>query len=162
LELTIRTAQPGDEPAILAIAREVVTDGTTYAFGAETSDAELLGFWLSPVAHTSVAVAAGDVVGVSAIRPNQPGRAAHVANGAYAVARRAWGAGVGEALCRHSLEEARRLGYRAMQFNLVVSTNVRAVALWKRLGFVVVGTLPRAFQHPDQGEVDAYVMHRFL
>ena len=160
--LRIRRADVHDAPAIVAIGRELVTDGTTYVFPLETTDEELAAYWLSPAVRTFVAERGGDIVGCSFLRPNQPGRGRHVANAAYAVAARAQGGGVGRALCEHSIEEARRLGYAAMQFNFVVSTNEGAVALWKRLGFSVVGTLPGAFQHPRLGLVDAYVMHRFL
>jgi len=101
-------------------------------------------------------------VGTYLLKPNQPGQGSHVANCGYMVARAASGRGIGEAMCRHSLEEARRLGFRAMQFNFVVSTNTRAVALWKKCGFSVVGTVPQAFRHPTLGLVDAHVMHRLL
>jgi len=158
----IRRADPHDAPAIVAIGRELVEEGTTYAFAPETTDDELRDFWLSPGARTFVAERDGEVVGCSLLRPNQQGRGAHVANAAYAVAARARGTGVGRALAEHSLAEARRLGFAAMQFNYVVSTNEAAVALWKSLGFATVGTQPGAFQHPRLGLVDAYVMHRFL
>jgi ribosomal protein S18 acetylase RimI-like enzyme len=160
--ITVRRADRYDEPAVVAIGRELVADGTTYAFPPETTDAELLAFWFSPAVRTFVAERGGQVVGCSILRPSQPGRGSHVANAAYAVTAQARGAGVGRALAEHSLEEARRQGYAAMQFNFVVSTNHAAVELWKRLGFAIVGTLPGAFQHPSLGLVDAYVMHRFL
>lgn len=159
--LTIRPADAGDTGAILAIARELVADGTTYTFAPDTTDDELRRYWLSAPA-LYVAERDGRVVGCYFLRPNQPGRGAHVANAGYAVRRDAQGGGVGEALGRHSLEEARSLGYRAMQFNLVVSTNHRAIALWTRLGFAIVGTLPGAFDHPREGVVDAHVMYRLL
>ena len=160
--VTIRRADAHDAEAIVAIGRELVADGTTYAFAPETTDDELRAFWLGPASRTYVAERDGEIVGCSWLRPNQPGRGSHVANAAYAVARRAQGTGVGRALAEHSLAEARRLGYAAMQYNFVVSTNEPAVALWKRLGFTIVGTLPHAFQHPRLGMVDAYVMHRLL
>jgi ribosomal protein S18 acetylase RimI-like enzyme len=94
--------------------------------------------------------------------PNGIGRGSHVANASFMVDPDAQGRGAGRALGEHCLEEARRLGYGAMQFNFVVSTNSAAVALWKKLGFEIVGTLPRAFRHSTLGHVDAYVMHRFL
>ena len=104
----------------------------------------------------------GRVVGTYVMKANQPGQGSHVANCGYMVAPDVSGRGVGEAMCRHSLEEARGLGFRAMQFNFVVSTNARAVNLWKRCGFSIVGTVPQAFRHPTHGLVDTYVMHRSL
>jgi ribosomal protein S18 acetylase RimI-like enzyme len=160
--LTIRRADTHDAPAIVAIARELVRDGTTYTFAPETTDDELQAFWFMKGARTYVAERAGEILGCALLRPNQPGRGSHVANAAYAVAEKARGQGVGRALAEHSLQEARRLGYAAMQFNFVVSTNQTAVELWRHLGFDVVGTLPLAFQHPRLGMVDAYVMYRAL
>ncbi len=133
--VVVRTATEGDADGVLAIARELVADGTTYVFAPETTDDELRAYWLDP---------------------------RHVANASYAVAQRFAGGGVGRAMGEHSLEEARRLGFKAMQFNFVVSTNEAEVALWKNLGFRIVGELPKAFRHPARGLVDAYVMHRFL
>jgi ribosomal protein S18 acetylase RimI-like enzyme len=158
----IRPAVPADEAAIVAIGRELADDGTTYVFAPSVTDAELAAYWLSPAVNTFVAERGGEVLGCSILRPNHSGRGAHVANASYAVAERARGAGVGRALAEHSLAEARRLGFTAMQFNLVVSTNEPAVALWKALGFAIVGTLPGVFQHPRLGPVDAYVMFRVL
>jgi ribosomal protein S18 acetylase RimI-like enzyme len=160
--LRIREAEAEDEPGVLAIARELLRDGTTYALPEDPSDAALRAYWLSPGGATFVAVLDGAVAGCYRLRPNHPGRGSHVANAGYAVAARFQGRGLGRALAEHSLEEARRRGYRAMQFNLVVSTNERAVVLWRRLGFQVAGALPRVFDHPTRGLVDAFVMHRFL
>jgi len=160
--VVVRTANEGDADGVLAIARELVADGTTYVFAPETTDDELRAYWLDPRARRFVAVVGGEVAGLYLLRPNQAGRGSHVANASYAVAQRFAGRGVGRAMGEHSLEEARRLGFTAVQFNFVVSTNDAAVALWKALGFRVVGELPKAFRHPARGLVDAYVMHRFL
>ena len=102
------------------------------------------------------------IVGTYVIRPNQPGLGAHVANAGYMVRPDAFGRGTGSALGTHSLEEARAAGYRAMQFNAVVSTNTRAVALWERLGFRIIGTVPEGFRHAKLGFVDLHIMHRML
>jgi ribosomal protein S18 acetylase RimI-like enzyme len=158
----IRPATSADEEAIVAIGRELVRDGDTYAFAPDTTDDELRAYWLSPLGRTFVATQGSEVAGCYLLRPNHPGRGAHVANASYAVARRFARRGIGRALGEHSLEEARRLGFAAMQFNLVVATNIAAVELWTALGFRIVGTLPEVFDHPRLGRVDAYVMHRFL
>jgi ribosomal protein S18 acetylase RimI-like enzyme len=78
------------------------------------------------------------------------------------VAPNAHGQGIGRAMGEHCLNEARQLGFRAMQFNFVVSTNESAIRLWQRLGFEIVGTLPDAFRHPERGYVDVHVMFRSL
>jgi ribosomal protein S18 acetylase RimI-like enzyme len=158
----IRRATPEDEPAILALSRELVAEGTVYPFTADMDDAELRAFWFSPKGQLYVATTEGELAGVYVVKPNQLGRGSHVANAAYAVSERFRGRGMGEALGRHSLEEARHLGFKAMQFNLVVTTNTPAVKLWQKLGFQVLGRLPGAFDHATLGLVDAFVMHRFL
>jgi ribosomal protein S18 acetylase RimI-like enzyme len=160
--LVIRDVSAADTPAIVSIGRELVQDGDTYVFPPNTSDDELKAYWLSPAGHTFVAVLDGQTVGCYYLRSNYPGRGRHVANVSYAVARGYMRRGIGRAMAEHSLEKARELGYQAMQFNLVVSTNERAVTLWRTLGFRIVGTLPRVFDHPTRGLVDAYVMHKFL
>jgi len=104
----------------------------------------------------------GQVLGTYFIKPNQPGLGAHVCNCGYVVAPAAQGQGIASEMCQHSQAEAKAMGFRAMQFNLVVSTNQRAVRLWRKLGFSVVGTLPRAFRHLHLGYVDALVMFKEL
>jgi GNAT superfamily N-acetyltransferase len=147
---------------VLAIARELVADGATYTFAPDTSDETLLGYFLAPGGSNFVAERGARVIGCYVLRENRGGRGSHVANASYAVAEAERGQGVGRALGLHSLEEARRRGFRAMQFNFVVSTNDGALRLWRSLGFDVVGTLPAAFRHPRLGLVDAYVLHRAL
>ena len=160
--VVVRSATESDAEGVLAIARELVSDGTTYVFAPETTDDELAAYWLDARARRFVATVAGEVAGCYLLRPNQTGRGGHVANASYAVAQRFAGRGVGRAMGEHSLEEARRHGFTALQFNFVVSTNEAAIALWKKLGFRIVGEIPKAFRHPTRGLVDAYVMHRFL
>ena len=162
MALTIRPATPADHEAIWRVFHEVVATGDTYAYPPATTREQALRLWLPADGWTYVGELEGAVVATYVMRPNQPGQGSHVANCGYMVARAASGRGIGEALCRHSLEEARRLGFRAMQFNFVVSTNDRAVSLWQRCGFAIVGTLPGAFRHPTLGDVDAYVMYRAL
>jgi L-amino acid N-acyltransferase YncA len=162
MALNIRPATRADDEAIWRIFHEVVSAGDTYAYPPDTTREQALAIWFPAGGWTYVAEQEGSVVGTYVMRANQPGQGNHTANCGYMVPRASAGQGVGEAMCRHSLDEARRLGFLAMQFNFVVSTNTRAVALWRRCGFAIVGTLPRAFRHPAQGLVDAYVMHRSL
>jgi L-amino acid N-acyltransferase YncA len=162
-DITIRAAREEDEGAIWDIFRFHLAAGETYSFEAHTPRSACEQYWLGPNVTGFVATdAAGQVLGMYRILPNQPGRGAHVANASYMVADAAQGRGVGALMGRHSLAEARRLGYLAMQFNYVVSTNAPAVALWQKLGFSIVGTLPKAYRHERLGYVDALVMYRLL
>lgn len=159
---SIRAAAAGDRDAIWAIFRAVVATGDTYVFDPSTSRDDALAYWLDPAARCYVAEHDGAVVGTYIVKPNQRDLGSHVANAAFMVAPAARGLHVGRAMGEHSLREARRLGYRAMQFNFVVSCNEPAIRLWRKLGFAIVGTLPGAFRHPQKGYVDAYVMFRSL
>lgn len=160
--LEIRRSVPADADGLWAILHGVLAAGETYAWSPETSRDQALALWHPPGGHTFVAVEAGRLVGTYLLKANQPGLGDHVANSGYMVAPEARGQGVGEALCRHSLDVARTLGFRAMQFNAVVSTNRGAIRVWQRCGFHIVGTVPGAFRHPVHGDVDLHVMHRWL
>jgi L-amino acid N-acyltransferase YncA len=160
--LNIRLATDSDREAIWGIFHEVVATGDTYVFDPSTSREEALVYWFREDTQTYVAEQNRKVVGSYVLRPNRPGLGAHVSNASFIVARSARGLGVGRAMGEHCLNEARRLGFRAMQFNFVVSTNESAVHLWQELGFKIVGTLPGAFRHSQKGYVDVYVMFRSL
>jgi L-amino acid N-acyltransferase YncA len=160
---TIRAYEPSDAPAIWAIFQAVVACGDTFAFDETYTEDQALTFWTKPPARGYVAVdESGVVLGTCFLRPNQPGRGSHVANAGFMTGPAARGKGVGRAMGEFILAEARRLGFTAMQFNFVVSTNAPAVALWKDLGFAVIGTIPRGFKHKKRGPVDVYVMFRDL
>lgn len=160
--LVIREAAPADWPAIWAIFQAVTAAGDSYAYDEHTTEEVARKLWVELPSSGFVAERDGRVVGTYFVRPNQPGRGNHVANGGYMVAAEARGQGVASAMCAHSLETVRQRGYRAMQFNFVVSTNAAAVRAWQKCGFAVVGTLPAAFRHPTQGDVDVFVMWRSL
>jgi ribosomal protein S18 acetylase RimI-like enzyme len=160
--LTIRKAEKSDIDDIWAILHEIVSKGDTYAFPPETSGEEALEIWMERPNATYVAELDGRVFGTYFIKPNQPGLGAHVCNCGYMVTEAARGQGVGTAMCLHSQVEARRMGFLAMQFNFVVSTNTGALRLWEKLGFNIVGTLPKAFNHKRFGLVDAHVMFKWL
>ena len=158
----IRAATDADRDAIWNIFHEIIAAGDTYAFDPQMPREEALAYWFRADTHTYVAEEDGSVVGTYILRPNQSGPGSHVANAAFMVARDAEGAGVGRRMAEHCLTEARRTGFRAMQFNFVISTNTRAIHLWNQLGLKIVGTLPGAFRHPEKGFVDVYVMYRSL
>jgi ribosomal protein S18 acetylase RimI-like enzyme len=139
-----------------------VRAGETYTLPANLAEGEALAYWLSANHEVYVAEESGEIVGTYYLRPNQPAAGSHVANCGYMTAPWAAGRGVARAMCAHSLERAKARGFRAMQFNFVVSSNDRAVGLWKSLGFETVGEIPEAFHHPTLGFVSAYVMYRKL
>ena len=160
--LEIRSATNKDRDTIWNIFHAIVAAGDTYAFDPKISRDDAVSYWFRADAHTYVAERDGRVVGTYILKANQPGPGSHVANAAFMVASDAQGSGVGRRMAEHCLEEARHLGFRAMQFNFVVSTNTPAIHLWEQLGFKVVGTLPGAFRHPQKGYVDVYVMFHSL
>lgn len=160
--MRIRSATPADAAAIAAIIMPVIRDGSTYALDPDLSEADALAYWTAPDKTVFVAHEEGRILGTYHIRANQAGGGAHVCNCGYMTAAAATGRGVARAMCEHSLRHARARGYRAMQFNFVVSTNDRAVRLWQSLGFAIVGRLPGAFHHPTEGDVDAFVMYQQL
>ena len=183
--MKIRAATEADRDAIWNIFHEIVAGGDTYAFDPKMPREEALAYWFRADTHAYVAevdaesVGEADsfpgtatpsptvemnpvIVGTYILRPNQSGGGSHVANAAFMVALDGQGSGVGRKMAEHCLSEARRMGFRAMQFNFVVSTNAPAIHLWEQLGFKIVGTLPGAFHHPKNGYVDVYVMYRSL
>src|SRR4051794_36207277 len=160
--LSIRPARVGDEDPIWRILEPTFREGATYPVPRDVSREDALTYWFAPGNAVFVAEADGNVRGTCYLRANNRGGGAHVANCGYMTAREAFGRGVARAMCLHSLDEARARGFTAMQFNFVIASNTRAVALWQSLGFAIVGTLPAAFVHPSLGAVDAYVMFREL
>jgi ribosomal protein S18 acetylase RimI-like enzyme len=184
--MKIRAASEADHDAVWNIFHETIAPGDTYAFDPKMSREEALAYWFRADTHTYVAeldrqsVGEADgfpetatpfptaskqdrcIAGTYILQPNQSGGGSHVANAAFMVAGSARGQRIGRAMAGHCLDEARRMGFRAMQFNFVVSTNAPAIHLWEQLGFKIVGTLPAAFHHPEKGYVDVYVMYRSL
>lgn len=180
--ISIRAATDSDRDTIWEIFREVIVASETYPIDATISRDDALAYWFQKDAHAFVAQLdclkqstsrepapafvtlrhAKQTVGSYTLHANQGGGGRHVANAAFIVAKDARGQGIGRALGEHCFEQARALGFGAMQFNFVISTNTAAVKLWQHLGMKIVGTLPGAFRHPQKGYVDVYVMFRSL
>lgn len=159
--LTIRPATDADFDSIYAIFSQVVATGDSYIYLPTTTREEAYKIWMTETAPY-VALLEGKIVGTYLIRQNRIGLGSHVCNAAYMVDPAYRQRHIGQTMCEHSLKEAKAKGYHSMQFNMVVSTNHKAVALWMKMGFEVVGTVPEAFRHSEHGLVDAYIMHRFL
>jgi RimJ/RimL family protein N-acetyltransferase len=160
--MLIRKAEVGDASAIAGIVLPTIRDGTTYALDPDMSEADVLAYWMGSDKETFVAEDEGRILGTYYLRPNQGGGGRHVCNCGYMTSIAAVGRGIAGRMCQHSLAYARTRAYTAMQFNFVVSTNERAIRLWQRLGFEIVGRLPEAFHHPALGYVDALVMFKRL
>ena len=160
--ISVRLATPKDGAGIWAILEPMIRAGETYALARSLSREEALAYWHAAGNTVFVAEEEGVILGTYILRANQRGGGSHVCNCGYVTAPSATGRGVASAMCSDSITRARAAGFCAKQFNFVVSTNERAVNLWKRHGFEIVGTLPKAFLHPTLGYVDAFVMFRAL
>ncbi len=160
--MKIREAQTEDFDAIWPIFNEIVSEGQTYPYLPDTTKAQAYEIWMSQPHKTYLVEDNGNILGTYYLKKNQPGLGSHVCNCGYMVSSAARGRGVATKMCIHSQKAAAELGYKAMQFNLVVSTNEGAVRLWQKLGFEIIGRLPKAFNHRAQGYVDAFVMYKWL
>ena len=176
--LEIRKATDADKNEIWEIIKAVIATGDTYVFAPDSTEEEMISYWCSPEKHTYVAVwteapkragilsddmhSSGTIVGTFFLKANQPGLGAHVGNAGYMVAPFAKGKRVGRTMAEYSLEEARRLGFKSMQFNFVVKSNAVAVKLWQDVGFEIIGEIPEAFDHAENGLTNAYIMYRKL
>lgn len=162
-ETILRPFDASDWPQVWQIIQPVFRAGETYAFSPDISEADAKTAWITVPSQTYVAVhQTGEIVGTYYIKPNQPKLGAHVCNCGYIVSDAAKGKGIATMMCAHSQQTAKRLGFIAMQFNLVVATNSAAIHLWQKMGFDTVGTLPSAFHHSRHGFVDALIMFKLL
>ncbi|WP_332693934.1 GNAT family N-acetyltransferase [Devosia sp.] len=160
--MQIRSATEADWPHLWVIIEPIMREGETFALPRDGSEAIARAYFASPEKVNFVAEDDGVVLGASYVRANQQGGGSHIANCGYMTSPAARGRGIARALCAHSIDYCRAQGFLGIQFNFVVSTNEPAVALWQKLGFGIVGTLPQAFNHPVHGYVDSYVMFRTL
>ncbi len=161
--ITIRKADiTKDYDGIWEIFHQVIASGDTYVIAPDTPKSALTKHWFADYMFTYVALEDGVICGTYIIKPNQIDLGSHIANGSYMVHPAFQGKGIGRILGEHSLQEAKALGFKAMQFNIVVSTNTYAVKLWQKIGFQIMCTLPKAFNHQQLGLVDAYVMYQSL
>ncbi len=170
--LEIRKAVEADKPQVWKIIQSVLKTGDSYTFAPDSPREKMLDFWFSADKQTYVAVWSESfesennlnpkIVGTFFLKANQPDLGSHIANAGYMVSPEAKGKGIGRKMAEFSLEEARNLGYRAMQFNFVVKSNEIAVKLWHNLGFEIIGEIPEAFQHKENGLTNALIMYRKL
>ncbi|MDB2414523.1 GNAT family N-acetyltransferase [Rickettsiales bacterium] len=162
MRLSISPASENDFDLIWPIFKTVVSTQDTYIYPCDISKSDAFDVWMVKGNTPYIAKIDDEVVGTYTIRPNKIGNGAHVCNAGFMVNPDFRKQGIGRKMCEHALEEAKNLGFKAMQFNVVVSTNEIAFKLWKSLGFNVIGSVPKAFNHGQKGLVDIYIMHRFL
>jgi ribosomal protein S18 acetylase RimI-like enzyme len=160
--IDIRPARPSDREAIWQIIRKVIATGDTYVFAPDSGRDQMLAYWCGADKHCYVATICDEVKGTFILKDNQPDLGNHVANASYMTSPEAFGQGIGRAMAEYSLQEARRLDYHSMQFNIVVKSNERAVKLWQKLGFRIIGEIPEAFRHKKEGYTDAFIMWKKL
>ena len=160
--MNIREATDNDFDGIWPIFNEIVSAGETYAYPPETTKEEAFQLWMRVPRKTYVVEDNNQILGTYYIKTNQGGPGSHVCNCGYMVSSKARGKGLATAMCEHSKKVAKELAYKAMQFNFVASSNEGAIRLWRKLGFETVGRLPKAFNHPAQGNIDALVMYQWL
>jgi ribosomal protein S18 acetylase RimI-like enzyme len=160
--IEIREYREADWPFIWPILEAIIRRGDSYAFSPDMTEAETHRIWIESTSAVFVAAIDGEIVGTYYFKPNQPCLGDHICTGGYAVSEQARRKGVASAMCEHSQQAAIARGFRAMQYNFVVSTNDSAVRLWKKHGFEVIGTIPEAFRHPTQSFVDVFIMYKKL
>ena len=156
----IRIFIKSDESAVWEIIKRVIKKGDTYVFDPKSSKAKMMSYWLDPSNHVFVVEFENEICGSYILKDNQPDLGSHIANGSYMVHPDFQGKGIGRMMGEHSLQQAKIIGYKALQFNIVVSSNKPAILLWKKLGFKVIGNIPNAFNHKKLGLTDALIMFR--
>ncbi len=160
--MTIRLANPTDHQAVWHIISNVISTGDTYVFAPDSSKEKMLNYWFASDKRTYVSEENGEIIGTFYLKENQMDLGSHIVNAGYMVSKNARGKGIGKTMAEFSMEEAQRLGFRGMQFNLVVKTNEKAVKLWLKLGFKIIGEIPDAYKHSALGYVNGYIMYQKL
>lgn len=160
--LEIRKANEPDKTEVWEIIKEVISTGESYIFYPNTPREKMLEYWFAADKETYVAVSENEIVGTFFIKANQPDLGSHICNAGYMVSSKTKGKGIGRKMVEFSLTEGKNLGYQAMQFNFVVKSNEIAVKLWLALGFEIIGEIPEAFQHKENGLTNALIMYRKL
>lgn len=160
--IIIRKAREDDKDNIYKIAKDVLKTGDTYTMPPNSKKNEILRYWFGDKKSTFVALMNNQIVGFFYIKPNQAELGNHISNASYMVSPKFQNMGIGRKMGEYSLKKAKEMGYKAMQFNFVVKSNISAVKLWQKLGFRIIGEIPKAFRHSTKGLVNAYIMYREL
>ncbi len=161
--MNIRRFDPkNDADVVWKIIHQIIIEGDTLVFSPNSTKEQMLDYWSANDKFAYVAEIEGKIVGTFFMKQNQADLGSHVANAGYLVHPGHRGQGIAEKMCRFSLDEARRLGFLAMQFNIVLCTNLVAIRVWQKCGFEIIGRLPKVFQHQKLGLVDAFVMYQWL
>lgn len=151
---------------IWEILQPTFNSGDTYAYPPGIAENDAKHYWIECPQRTYVGIYSGQIVGTYYIKPNQPGLGSHICNMGFVVSRErrglGTGTGTGTKLAQHAFDAAKKLGFHAVQANLVVSTNTKAIKLWESLGFSIIGTIPDGFNLHSKNFVDAFIMYKKL
>lgn len=161
-DLQIRLLSPEEFELVWPIFEPIVREGKTYSYDPDITFEQAQAIWTAPEKQPYVALQADRAVGTFYLRPNQLGLGNHICNGGFMVAPGQCGKGIGTAMARAMVNEAKRQGYHGMQFNFIVEDNEASLRIWKRLGFETVGTVPDAFRHRDKGLMAVHILYRRL
>ena len=162
MDVKIRKAKNQDRPDIWTILKPIFRAGETYAIDPDITEEDAVAYWCDGTHTAFVAEQDGRVLGTYYICKNKGGNGAHICNCGFVTHVDAQGKGVARAMLEHSLTTAQKLGFLAMQFNFVLASNTRAVAIWEKYGFKIIGRIPQAFKHPKDGYVEALLMHKMV
>jgi L-amino acid N-acyltransferase YncA len=161
MEIEIRKYRNADLEAMVNIWNSVVEDGMAFPQTEPLNWEEAKTFFAAQ-SFSAVAEADGEICGLYILHPNNVGRCGHIANASYAVKVSARGLGAGRKLVGHSLEQGRALGFKILQFNAVVCSNIRAIELYRDMGFVGLGTIPGGFFNKDRRYEDIQLFYHTL
>ncbi len=162
MSLIFRKASDKDRSLIIDIFEVIIRKGGTYVQSENTPRKELEDYWYQPAHHVYTALLEDEIVGSFWLCENHPDHGAHIANAAYIISPDSSGKGIGRNMAKFSLNEAKNLGFHAIQFNYVIASNIAAVNLWKKVGFEIIGTIPKGFKDVKFDYSDVYIMHKAL
>jgi len=159
---SIRQAHSNEFSSIWPLFQAVIKTGDSHVFPIDMSESDAEHYWMNPAHKVFVAENDEQLVATYILKANHLGLGSHIANASFMVDPMHHGKGIGSAIGSHCIQTAKELGFKGIQYNIVISTNHAAVALWKKLGFQIIGTTPKGFKHLSLGYVDTYIMYREL
>ena len=159
---TVKIAYDHNKEALWTIVEPMLRKGGAYVFSTDRTKDSMMDYWLGKDKATFLVECGGKLVGTFYLKANQEDLGNHICNAGFVVSPEAEGQGFGRWMGEFAQREAKARGYLAMQFNFVIQSNLKAVHLWKSLGFAVIGEIPDAYRHPTLGLVAALIFYKKL